>query len=114
MSRTLANSLLRQDGDSVASVPFVPILICISFAIDKDFSVGPNKSYFYFISNLVLSFIIVFCGIIYNEFLILFCCNLHYDTHIEVSKRSKIIDSAKSFNLSINDSLNESSFYCKD
>lgn len=112
--RITTNKLFSPTAKALSDYIFVPILICISFAIDNDFSDGPHKSYFYFISNLVLSLIIVFCGIIYNEFIILFCCNLHYDTHIEVSKRSKIIDSSKSFNLSINDSLNDSSFYCKD
>ena len=72
------------------------------------------KIFFYFISNLLLSLIIVFCGIVYNEFIILFCFNLQYDTHIEVSERAKRIES-KSYELSVNDdSFEESSFNDED
>lgn len=43
---------------------------------------------FYDIPHLVLSLIIVFFCCIYNELIILFCCNLERDTHYEIYKRA--------------------------
>ena len=37
---------------------------------------------------MITSLIISFCGLVYNEFLILFCCGLERDTHDQVSFRS--------------------------
>ena len=88
---------------------FVPLLIIYYFIFDNDFTVNNNKVYYYFMINLIISFIIVICGLIYNEFLVLFFCNLQYNTHYEISKRAKKIQS-KAFDLSINESLNESNF----
>ena len=31
-----------------------------------------------------------FCGGVYNEFLILFCCGLERDTHSQVTRRSDV------------------------
>ena len=42
----------------------------------------------YFIITLICSIIMVFCSCIYNEFLILYCFNLEYETHDEIMKRS--------------------------
>ena len=55
---------------------FVPLLIIYYFIFDNDFTVNNNKIYYYFILNLIISFIIVICGLIYNEFLVLFFWNL--------------------------------------
>ncbi len=59
--------------------------------------------------------IIIFCGLIYNELIIIFFCGLEYNTHYEVSKRAKLIES-RAFENSINEN-NESelsSFYMED
>ena len=60
-----------------------------------------------------MSFIIVICCLIYNEFIVLFFCNLEYNTHYEVSKRAKLIQS-KAFELSVNESYNDSTFNEQD
>ena len=53
--------------------------------------------------------IVVFCGLIYNELIVVFFWGLEYDTHHEVSKRAKNVESL-AFNYSINAS-EMSSFY---
>ena len=108
--RIITNKLYSPTDKALSNYIFVPFLIIINYFVNDDF----YKTFFYFISNLLLSLIIVFCGIVYNEFIILFCFNLQYDTHIEVSKRAKRIDS-KSYELSVNDdSFDESSFNDED
>ena len=47
-----------------------------------------EKENIYFIITLICSFIMVFCSCIYNEFLILYCFNLEYETYDEITKRS--------------------------
>ncbi len=53
----------------------------------------------YDIAHLVLSLIIVFFCCIYNELIILFCCNLERDTHYEIYKRA---DNDKNMNYLLN------------
>ena len=31
----------------------------------------------------------VFCSCVYNEFIVLYFCNMEHDTYIEISKRAK-------------------------
>jgi len=68
-----------------------PLFIVYYYIFDDDFIGGKQnkKNIFYFILNLILSIIVVFCGCIYNELLVLFCYNLEYDTHREVSIRAE-------------------------
>ena len=65
-----------------------PIYISIYFALGKDFMKKGKRNYAHFFINLIISLIISFLGLVYNEFLILFFCNLDKDTHIQVSRRS--------------------------
>ena len=54
----------------------------------------------YDIVNIFLSFIIVFFCCIYNELIILFCCDLECDTHYEIYKRA---DNDKNINYLLGD-----------
>ena len=69
---------------------FVPLLIILYYFIDKDFIIGikGEQSFGFFILNLILSIIVVFCSCVYNELFILYCCNLEYNTFYEISKRA--------------------------
>jgi len=75
-----------------------PFYIIYYFILKDDFIdeiIGENEkaqNIYYFILNLIVSIIISFCGCIYNEFLVLFCYNLEYDTHSQVSKRAEILE----------------------
>lgn len=52
--------------------------------------------------NFVCSIITVFFNFVYNEFIILYCCKLAYQTHIEIDKRNKNIESIKN---SVNENI---------
>ena len=43
---------------------------------------------FWFIINLIISFTMVFFGFVFNDFLVLYCCNLEHETYYEISKRA--------------------------
>ena len=60
-----------------------PFLIIYYHICENDLS-----NYFWFIINIVLSFIMVFFGFVFNDFLVLYCCNLEHDTHYEISRRT--------------------------
>ena len=82
MTRTLADSVLD------------PLLIIYYYLFENDFDIGGNgkQNLLIFILNLFLSIIIVFCGCVYNELLVLYCCNLDYETYAEISNRATKID----------------------
>ena len=65
-----------------------PIFIIYCFFWEKDFIVENKQNYFYFISNLVLSIIIDFFALVYNEFFILNCFELEEGTHYGISERA--------------------------
>ena len=66
-----------------------PIYILYYYFFENDFDVeGSLKKGFYFGLNISLSLVISFCGLVFNEFLVLFCCGLERDTHDQISKRS--------------------------
>ena len=67
---------------------YSPFKIIYYYYLEKDFIIKGSKNVFYFIINLFSSIIIIFCGLIYNEFLIIFCFKLSYDTHYDISERA--------------------------
>ena len=110
--RITTNKLYSPTTKALSDYIYVPLLIIYYFIWENDFSAKDKKIYYYFIINLIISFIVVFCSLLYNEFIILYFCNLHYDTHYEVAIRAKKIEN-KPFELSFNDneeSVGESTF----
>ena len=79
MTRTLTDSILD------------PISIILYYKYNNDF-IYKREVNFYFIINLVISFIIVICGCIYNEILVIFCCQLDENTHSQVAHRASILE----------------------
>ena len=67
-----------------------PLYIIIYFFYSDEFLYKEKKNFTYFIINLIISLIVSFCGCVYNEFLILFCCGLERDTHNQVALRANI------------------------
>ena len=76
MTRVLADSILD------------PFLIIYYYLSGEDFKIKRNKKTIYFIINLILLIIIVICGAIYNEFIVLYFCKMKYDTYSEISNRA--------------------------
>ena len=65
-----------------------PFYIIYIFLSGSDFLYHGKSNIIYFVINLITSLIISFCGLVYNEFLILFCCGLEIDTYNQVALRS--------------------------
>ena len=65
-----------------------PIYLIVAFALGEDFMENRNRRYAYFFINLITSLIISFVSLVFNEFLILFFCNLDKDTHRQITIRS--------------------------
>ena len=52
-----------------------------------------EQSSLFYIINITISVIIVFCACVYNELLVLYCCELHVNTHHEIARRaSDVVD----------------------
>ena len=66
-----------------------PFYLIFYYISGRDFISYGKKNLAYFLINLFISVIMSFCGGVYNEFLILFCCGLERDTHRQVTQRSK-------------------------
>ena len=65
-----------------------PIILIIYFSLSLDFTINQEKKYAHFFINLIIGLLISFLGLAFNEFVILFFCDLDKDTHLEISKRS--------------------------
>ena len=77
MTRALAESFLD------------PIIIISSWIIEYNNPDNDKDGFFWFYYgiNIFLSIIMTFCSCVYNEFIVLYCCGLEYNTYHEVSKR---------------------------
>ena len=61
----------------------------------------------YLIGTLISTSVIIFCCCVYNEIIILYCCNMEYYTYSEISKRARSNTEYKMRYLSINEDDNE-------
>ena len=87
-----------------------PIYLIYYFGAQKDFMKNKELDIAYFILNIIISLIISFFGCIYNEFIILFFCDLERDTHDQISKRAEIKIKDVSFELFKLDDFDETSY----
>lgn len=65
-----------------------PIYYIYDYSLGNDFIKKGEKDFNYFLINLIISLIISFCGCVYNEFIVLFCCGLERNTHDQISIRA--------------------------
>ena len=77
---------------------FNPFYLIYSFFCQNDFIYKGKQNITYFILNEILSLIFVFFGFVYNEYIILSCFGLEYDTNYGINKRA---------NRSIRESIND-------
>ena len=75
MTRALAESI------------FDPIIIFCYYVDSGEYNNNDNNLYYTLF--FLLSIIMVFCSLVYNEFLVLYFCNMEHDTYIEICKRAK-------------------------
>ena len=86
---------------SVATYVLNPLLILYSYFFEDDFNSDGKQSISYLIINIILSIIINFFGFVYNEFFILYCFNMKYETHFIISDRSRIQSEAAANDLKL-------------
>ena len=83
--RLLTNKVYSPTTTSLSEALFAPLLIIIDiFNFDK----SNIKGIIYIVINLVVSIIMIFTSLVYNEFLVLNCCKLEYNTHYNISNRA--------------------------
>ena len=85
-----------------------PLFIILYFLTLNDFTINEKRNFAYFILNLIIAFVISFCGGVFNEFLILFCCQLERDTHNQITSRSIIETPIGKLNEDDDDNRNDS------
>ena len=92
--RVATNKIYSPMTKSLTDYILNPFLLTYYYVLDNDFedSEHQNQNIFYFIINLIISIVIVFFGCVFNEIFILFCCNLEYNTHNQVSMRASTVD----------------------
>ena len=73
---------------NLADIIINPIYIVYYFIEGNDFSKNGERNYLYFFTNLILLIIFNIFGLIFNEFLILFCCGLDHDTYKSITERA--------------------------
>ena len=84
---------------SLADYIVVPLHNIVSLTNKQDF----YGSIVYFVICEILSLVIDFFGLVYNEFIVLFCCGLEHDTKFDISSRAKLsINSPNTFLLNSN------------
>ena len=69
-----------------------PLYMIYDFISDADFITGGKRNPAYFILNLILGLVISIFSCVYNEFLILFCCNFEYYTYSQIAERASSVD----------------------
>ena len=102
--RVVTNKIYSPMTKSLTDYFLNPIVIIYYFIIENDFRCGEKKSIFYFCLNFIFSIIIDICSCVYNEILILFFCDLEYNTHKEIAYRASDVD--RNSELEFDDSSN--------
>ena len=87
--KILSNVLYTPMAKSFAVYSLNPIIIIYSFFYENDFLSNGEPNALFLIINIILAVIIEFFGCVYNEFFILRCFNLDYETHHIISSRSQ-------------------------
>ena len=87
--RVATNKIYSPMAATLSQYFLNPIYIIFSLIVGGDFTSNGKTNYIYFILNIFLSIIISLCGCVYNEFIILFFCNLHQETFSQISSRAE-------------------------
>lgn len=92
--RVMTNKVYNPTTKNLADVVFDPILLIIFYYYKNDYKDKDkkiDKRGLIFALNLIISIIMVFSCCVYNEFFVLFCCDLEHNTHRQISSRSTSI-----------------------
>ena len=95
----------------LADIFINPLYIIYYFIVGEDFSNNRERNYFYFFLNLIILIIFDICGLIYNEFLIISCCGMGYNTYKSISLRASQLEELDSI---YDDDKIDSQYYIND
>ena len=117
--KILCNVLYSPMAKALSSYTFNPFFLIYYFLNENDFKTDGEKNYFYFIINIVLSVLIDFFGLFYNEIFVLYCCGLEYETYHGIAQRSTVnatteLDDLKILNDSDNNADNDNDQIIED
>jgi len=88
--RVITNKLYSPTSIALVYYILDPITLIDNFCSKPDeFKINGERNGFYFSFNLIISFIMVFFGCVYNEIFVLFCCDLEHETHSQISLRAE-------------------------
>ena len=87
--RVVTNKIYSPMTKTFSDYVLNPIYIIYYYGARHDFIINNKFQHWYFSFNIIISLIISFFGCVYNEFIILFCCQLERDTHDQISKRAE-------------------------
>ena len=85
------NVFLSPVARSLTDYLFNPIYLIYSYFFENDFMYKGKQNITYFLLNEFMSIVIIFLGFVYNEYIMLFCCGLEYDTIHGIHERSQLI-----------------------
>ena len=63
--------------------------------LSKEYNESNNRVLYYFLIFICL-IITSFLSLVYNDFIILYCCGLEYNTHFEIQKRALLYENLNS------------------
>ena len=86
--RVITTKLYTPMARSLTDYFLNPIYMSVDFAVKQDFLRNGERNIAYFVTNLILSILLSFCGCVYNEFIVLFFWGLEHNTHGVVTQRA--------------------------
>ena len=69
-----------------------PLIYTYYFIEKADFIVDKERNMLYFLINIIFALITSFFACVFDEFIVLKCCGLDYETHHEISRRASFIE----------------------
>ena len=87
--RVNVTKIFTQMTSSAVEYILNPIYFIINFSLAEDYLTKGKRNYAHFFINLIIGLLISFLGLAFNEFVILFFCDLDKDTHLQIAYRSK-------------------------
>ena len=101
--KLLSNVLYSPMAKTLAGYILNPFLYIYYYIHEDEFTSNGEKNFLYFFINVILAIIISFLGCVYNEFLVLSCYQLNYETYSEISLRADDEDNNFDINKTISD-----------
>ena len=101
--RIYCNVIYSPMARSLIDYFFNPFINIFFYFIEQEFF----KNIYYFVVSEIICCVMSFFGCVFNEYIVLYCCNLELETQDEIADRAKIGESEKLINQSELKSIND-------